>query len=431
MRHAARSVALLGFLGSGNLGNDASLETALQWLAQDAPDVRVECVTICPEIVEARYGLPSSHLSSYRPGPGTGRMAATFGKVAGRVRDAARTWALAGRVDVVLVPGMGVLEDSLAARPMGLPLWMFLAAAACRLRARRFVLLDVGAERAHNPLTRWLFVATVRLADHVSYRDEWSAEAMRASGAPEPNAVVPDLAFAHPAAQTGRPQPGHVVVGVMAYYGPGDDPVTGAPVRRRYVDSMVDALCRLLENGNRVVLVGGDRVDGDVAREIQACLRVRCPAATDAVSVREAETFTDLAEEMSRAEVVVASRFHNVICALRLARPTVSLAYATKSHRLMESMGLADYCQEIASFDVDRLVEQVRSAQADAAGISDRISLVATGYAMRVDELLAEVSAGVLGRQRTARPAEGRPDVERDGLDAGSGADEVARAEAE
>ena len=41
-----------------------------------------------------------------------------------------------------------------------------------------------------------------------------------------------------------------------------------------------------------------------------------------------------------RAEVVIASRFHNLICALRLARPTVSVGYAAKNRHLMEALGL-------------------------------------------------------------------------------------------
>ncbi len=54
---------------------------------------------------------------------------------------------------------------------------------------------------------------------------------------------------------------------------------------------------------------------------------------------------------MSRAEVVVASRFHNVICALRLARPTISIGYAGKNHHLMRQMGLEDYSQDIEHLD--------------------------------------------------------------------------------
>jgi polysaccharide pyruvyl transferase WcaK-like protein len=40
-----------------------------------------------------------------------------------------------------------------------------------------------------------------------------------------------------------------------------------------------------------------------------------------------ATRFEELSEQMSQAVVVVASPYHNLICALRLGRPVVSLSY--------------------------------------------------------------------------------------------------------
>ena len=101
------------------------------------------------------------------------------------------------------------------------------------------------------------------------------------------------------------------------------------------------------------MLVGGDRVDIDVARETFAplCFAARHGLPDDAVLVREFTTFTELTEEMMRADVVIASRFHNLICALRLARPTVSIGYAKKNRDLMRALGLAGYCQDIEDLD--------------------------------------------------------------------------------
>ena len=89
------------------------------------------------------------------------------------------------------------------------------------------VLLDVGAERATNPLTRGLHLLTAELASHVSHRDSFSAAAMRRAGAQGAEWIVPDLVFAHPALARAE-QPGVLVVGVMAYYRPTDNPIRGA-----------------------------------------------------------------------------------------------------------------------------------------------------------------------------------------------------------
>jgi polysaccharide pyruvyl transferase WcaK-like protein len=54
MSQPVRSVALFGYLGSGNIGNDATFETVLGWLRSTYPEVEVRCITIAPEEVTAR-----------------------------------------------------------------------------------------------------------------------------------------------------------------------------------------------------------------------------------------------------------------------------------------------------------------------------------------------------------------------------------------
>ena len=244
MNRPVRRVALYGYLGSGNLGNDASLETILAWLRYDYPDVEVECITIAPDEIAARYGVPSVRLAWRTPSQGSNPMMEASRKLLGRMIDIPRSYALAGSVDAIIVPGMGVLEERLGERPWGLPFGLFLMAACARLHRRRFLLLDVGAEWALNPLTRRLYVAIARLATHVSYRDSASAAAMARAGAHDPAAIAPDLAFGHPAPTLAKPEPGRIVVGVMAYYGRKDDPKRGADVRNRYVATMARAMAR-------------------------------------------------------------------------------------------------------------------------------------------------------------------------------------------
>ncbi|MGH8825060.1 MAG: polysaccharide pyruvyl transferase family protein [Jiangellaceae bacterium] len=408
MSRPVRRVGFYGYLGSGNIGNDATFETVLAWLGSAHPDVEARCITIAPAEMSARYGVPSVPLSWSPSAPSGNRVTGASGKLLGRLLDVPRSFALAGSVDAVVVPGMGVLEEKLGVRPWGLPLWLFLIAAACRLRRRPFVLLDVGAEWAANPVTRRLYVATVGLATHVSYRDGPSAAAMRRAGARAPEAVAPDLVFAHPAATLAEPESGLLVVGVMAYYGRGDDPVRGADVRRTYVAAMAEAMARFADAGDRVVLVGGDRVDIDVARDVRAAvLTARPTLPDDAVLVRDVATFTELTDEMMRADVVIASRFHNLICALRLARPTVSVGYAKKNRHLMQALGLDGYCQDIEHLDADRLVAQVQAARMDQGAFAARVHDATSDYASQVESLLDRVAGEALGLARTGTTARG------------------------
>jgi polysaccharide pyruvyl transferase WcaK-like protein len=403
MSRPVRRVALFGYLGSGNLGNDASFETVLGWLRTTQPDIEVRGVTTAPDELTARYGVPAVSLAWRSSRTADNRIKEASRKLLGRLLDVPRSYKLAGSVDAVIVPGMGVLEATLGVRPWGMPLWLFLAAAACRLRRRRFVLLDVGAEWAKNPFTRLLNVATVGLATHVSYRDQGSAAAMARAGARDPEAVAPDLVFAHPAPNEARPELGRVVAGVTAFYGPGDNPVRGAEVRRRCVAAMADALAQITDDGAQVVIVGGDRVDMDVAHEVRAAILTARPGLPDdAAVVREFTTFTELTEEMMRAEVVIASRFHNLICALRLARPTVSAGYAKKNHYLMETLGLEAYSRNLKEVDASWLVAQVRAAREHAGSLTNQIWRGTSQYADEVESLLRQVAGDALGL--TPRP---------------------------
>jgi polysaccharide pyruvyl transferase WcaK-like protein len=398
VKRPVRRVAFYGYLGSGNIGNDATFETVLGWLRSTYPEVELRCITIAPEEVTARYGIQAVPLAWRSSRPARSRLAETLRKLLGRLLDVPRSFALAGSADAIVVPGMGVLEATLGVHPWGMPLWLFVSAAACRLRGRRFLLLDVGAEYAANPLTRWLNVATVGLATHVSYRDEASAADMARAGAREPEAIAPDLVFAYPASAQPNPEPGRIVVGVMAFYGRGDDPVRGAEVRRRYVVTMANSLAQIAEAGDHVVIVSGDRVDIDVAQELRAAvLEARTDLSGDAVVVREFTTFSELTEEMRRAEVVIPSRFHNLICALRLAQPTVSAGYARKNHELMLALGLDEYSQLMEHLDGDNLVAQVRTARRNAELLTTTIRRGTSAYAAEVGSLLERVAVEALG----------------------------------
>ena len=67
MTRPVRRVGLYGYLGSGNLGNDASLEAVLTWLRSTYPDLELRCITIAPDEVQARYGIRSGAAGTGAP----------------------------------------------------------------------------------------------------------------------------------------------------------------------------------------------------------------------------------------------------------------------------------------------------------------------------------------------------------------------------
>ncbi|MEY2249234.1 polysaccharide pyruvyl transferase family protein [Streptomyces sp. BF23-18] len=360
-------VGVFGLLGSGNLGNDGSLEAVLGYLRDRHPEAAVDALCGGPQAVTARYGIPATRLHWYRGEYRTAsRAGAIAGKGLGKLVDAFRTAGWVRRHDVVIVPGMGVLEATLPLRPWGFPYALFLLCASGRLSGTRVALVGVGAAPIGNRATRTLVRWSARLAAYRSYRDSPSRDAMRAMGVDTTrDEVHPDLAFALPAPPSSAPSdaPGPVCVGVMAFHGGDDDRARAEEIHRRYLDGTTRFVRTLVEEGRPVRLVTGDDVDATVVAAILGAVD------SPLVTVAEAASLADLMKEMAAADSVVATRYHNLICALKAGTPTLALSYAAKSDALMAQMGLDAYCHPAREVDADRLLEQFRALEKDSAGL--------------------------------------------------------------
>ncbi|MFE1923554.1 polysaccharide pyruvyl transferase family protein [Streptomyces asoensis] len=358
-------VGVFGLLGSGNLGNDGSLEAVLGYLRRERPDAVVDALCGGPENVTARYGIPATRLHWYRGEYRTAsRAGAVAGKGLGKLVDVFRTAAWVRRHDVVIVPGMGVLEATLPLRPWGFPYALFLLCAAGRLTGTPVALVGVGAAPIGNRATRTLVRWSARLAAHRSYRDAPSRDAMRAMGVDtRRDEVHPDLAFALPTPPAGRTPdtPGHVCVGVMDFHGGDDDRAAAGEIHRRYLEGTTRFVRALVGDGRAVRLLTGDECDAPVVAAILGA--VDSPLVTAAVTA----SLDDLMKETAAADTVVATRYHNLICALKAGTPTLALSYAAKSDALMADMGLGAYCHPAREVDADRLLEQFRALEKNAA----------------------------------------------------------------
>ncbi|MEU9956467.1 polysaccharide pyruvyl transferase family protein [Streptomyces sp. NPDC050982] len=361
-------VGVFGLLGSGNLGNDGSLGAVLGYLRAEHPGAVVDALCGGPEVVAARYGIPATRLHWYRGEYRTAsRAGAIAGKGLGKLVDAVRTAAWVRRHDVVIVPGMGVLEATLPLRPWGFPYSLFLLCASGRLFGTRVALVGVGAASIGDRPTRALVRWSARLAGYRSYRDALSRDAMRAMGVDTArDKVYPDLAFALPTPPASGPDklsalPGPVCVGVMDFHGGNDDRARAEEIHRRYLDGTTRFVRALVEDGRPVRLLTGDECDRPVVAAILDA--VDSPLVTAA----EAASLADLMKEMAVADTVVATRYHNLVCALKVGTPTLALSYAAKSDALMDRMGLAAYCHPAREVDAGQLLEQFRALEKRSA----------------------------------------------------------------
>ncbi|MEV5437585.1 polysaccharide pyruvyl transferase family protein [Streptomyces sp. NPDC052682] len=398
----ATRVGLFGLLGSGNLGNDGSLEAVLGYLRAEHPEAAVDALCGGPEAVTARFGIPATRLHWYR---GEYRTASRAGAIAakglGKAVDVFRTAAWVRRHDVVIVPGMGVLEATLPLRPWGFPYSLFLLCASGRLFGTRVALVGVGAAPIRDRPTRALVRWSARLAAYRSYRDVQSRDALRAMGVDTTrDAVHPDLAFALPAPRVSAPPgaAGTVCVGVMDFHGGNDDRARAEEIHRRYLDGTIRFVRALAGEGRPVRLLTGDACDAPVVAAILDA--VDSPLVTAA----EARSLAGLMKETAAADTVVAIRYHNLICALRTGTPALAVSYAAKTDALMDRMGLGAYCHPAREVDAGRLLEQFRALEKRADELRHTLAernLTATRQLERQFTALTAALFPAAGRART------------------------------
>jgi polysaccharide pyruvyl transferase WcaK-like protein len=377
-------VGLFGLLGSGNSGNQASTESVLAYLRRCHPEAEVDAMSAGFGWVADNYGIAAIPLSwqekyEHRPRGRSG----IFRKILSKLVDPIRIIRWVRRHDVVIVPGMGVLEATLPLHAWGFPLTMFTLSAAGRACHVKVALVSVGASVIRQRATRQLLVGSARLAYYRSFRDEYSKDAMRQQGLDTTHdRVFPDLVFAF---ETPPHDPGDqrlVALGVMDYHGSNDDLARADELHAAYLEQMTSFAGWLLDNGYRIRFFGGDdSCDYAAADEIIARLQGRPvgnqaagsltagsltadSVTADSLTVARFTKYTEMLDQMNQAGTVVATRFHNVLAGLLLGKPTLAIGYSHKFVDLMASTGLPEFVQPAHELDAAELIVKFKETQA-------------------------------------------------------------------
>jgi polysaccharide pyruvyl transferase WcaK-like protein len=146
-----------------------------------------------------------------------------------------------------------------------------------------------------------------------------------------------------------------------------------------------------------VRLIIGDGDDEAVAREILADLRVHRPGIDSSQVVFEpAFSLDDVMRQMAAVDIVVAMRFHNVVCSLRMAKPTLAIGYARKHDALMADMGVPEFCEQVKSLDVARLEERFLELQTRAAEVREVLAKRNAAQEQLLDDQFARLSEVLL-----------------------------------
>lgn len=366
-------LGIFGVLGSGNIGNDGSLDTVVGYLRDQHPDVELGFLVMGPTRLEERYHAPATHLQWYESNvERLGWVPAALLKALGRLLDPFRTLAWVRHYDVLIVPGMGVLETTVPMRPWGFPYGLFSVCLCARLTRTRVAMICVGADVIHKRISRWLIMSAARLAHYRSFRDVHSRNAMRAMGLDvEADEVYSDLAFLHTvpvASPDGRRTVG---LGLMDYWGNNDEREHGAELHSAYMDTMKRFAHWIIDAGRPIRFFTCDPADSEVVQEIIDDLLAQRPELDPTMVVDEpATTIQQLMAQIAQVDAVVATRYHNVLSAVLSSAPTVSIGYSPKHEELMANVGLGEFCQPARSVSFERLVDQFLAVERRRADLT-------------------------------------------------------------
>jgi polysaccharide pyruvyl transferase WcaK-like protein len=377
------TISFFGNFGTQNLGNEYTLQAIIHNVRKYLPDAKVNCICTDPEDASTRHDVPAS-LISYRYDKGylsRARRDTPFIRFLRRffVRLPLELlqWLKAFRTlkdtSMLVMTGTGMLGD-FGIGPFDLHYEILKWSVLAKLRGTKLLFVSVGAGPIAHPLSRRIVKLAISLADYRSYRDSFSKEYLASIGFDtKDDFVYPDLAFSlRPrVADPGRRNSRVIGLGLMDYYGKGSTQEYDETAYQRYLDKMTSFVAWLIERKYTIRLLIGDvsydkRITGDVIKRLKekGSTYPEGQIIDDPVSSVE-----QLIAQLAATDIVIATRFHNVLLALMLNKPVVALSYHEKIASLMEGVGMAKYCQRIDRLDVGRLMEQFNELEQNAGAI--------------------------------------------------------------
>ena len=127
---------------------------------------------------------------------------------------------------------------------------------------------------------------------------------------------------------------------------------SGPDAIRGYIEEIGTFVLWLLERGYRPRIVIGDaEYDEGIRVELREWFEKK--NVVHEVVDERASSFEELMAQLAQADLVVATRFHNVLLSLMKEKPVLSVSHMDKNDQLMAAMGLGAYslaaCERAAS----------------------------------------------------------------------------------
>jgi polysaccharide pyruvyl transferase WcaK-like protein len=370
-RREKKKIAFFGHFDSTNFGNESTLQAMLYHLRRFLPDAEVTCISTGPEAAVATHHIDAIPIAEtfvkwWVPQNSVTR---ALRKICIGLPSEPYRWIIAfaslRRTDMLIIPGTGLLTDAyglLSWGPYNLLKWSLIAK-VCRCK---LLFVSIGAGPVYGSLGKYFIKSLLSLADFRSYRDNSSKRYLEDIGfRADSDRVYPDLVFSLP--ETVIPRQGTkngrrsvIGLGLMEYAGKYSVSQPSNEIYLAYLENLVKFVRWLLAHEYDVRLLIGDVGDRRVTQEFRSLLRERLSTRDcDEGRIIEEPVFSveQLVSQIAATDIVVATRFHNVLLALLCNKPVIAISFHHKCESLMRAMGLSAYSQDINDLQADRLIE--------------------------------------------------------------------------
>lgn len=414
-------IGVFGHVGNKNLGDEALFAAVVQNVRRRYPDVKICGYSINPHDTQERHKIPAFPIRRIERNPrqakqhlnvgtsheqsnlvariklGLKKIPPIYGVLKG-IQKCLRaalnspnelkflvqcTRNLRG-TDLLIVAGSQQLSDYFGGA-WGSPYTLFKWSVIAKLVGTKVAFLSVGVGPINSPLSRFFIRHSLRLASYCSYRDEGSKWLIEKLGVSGENPVFPDLVFSleitEPLPLAESQSPPLVAINPLPFFDDAYWPEHSTDVYEGYLRKLAAFALWLIQRGYRVSFVPTQLLaDPPVIREIRRLMNNEGGPNVEAHLVdRPVLTFEDLISEISKTDIVVATRFHGIILSHLLKKSVLGIAYHKKSSELMAQMGQSEYVVDINRLDLNVLRERFillesrgRTAEAE---IEQRVSL--------------------------------------------------------
>ncbi len=447
-------IALLEHCGTGNLGDDATVEAVQQHIERRWPDAAIIGLSLDPADSERRHGVPAYPIrqSVYpfkkvwtsEPDAAPGRFSAlkaslkerlsrhrlllaaakTLHQAAivkparffGEIAFLAKSLQVASGLDLLIMCGGGQLLDAWGG-PWAFPYTLFKWTILARLSGARCLFLNVGAGPLRFPLSKWFIRRALALADHISFRDAKSQTLIREIGFSGKTEVTADSVYGlklPKVSAAAERAGGGLVVGVapMAYRDPDRYWEKDRAGYERFIGALAEFCARLIRDGHRLRLFSSDcwfdsRAIADLKRGVENAI----PAdLADRIACEPVRDVNDCLQQLGRVDCYVTCRFHGVVFAHIMNVPVLAIAHHPKVSTLMADFGMSEYAVGIDECDPDRLMEKFNdlSAHLDEIKLRTRrnVERCRRVLDLQYDRLFPAEAARTGGRESVGRQHE-------------------------